>query len=275
MQSWFPSSFSEAISPASGGPINPSEPVPSETTSLLSNKNGYDNYSAPRSSMDPSAISYSGKNIALLAKSQGGGIEEGGSPSGNGDQADSHIAQALNKLSMKERDQAYHELHGVDQAIQETPEFIQQNLQEFHSQLYSIKDTHPKAKAFQMALQQAAYVLDPKMGLKFLRADSFNVSKAADRMIRFFDLKLFLFGADLLCHDITMEDLSNDDRNTLKAGFIQLLPVRDRAGRAILVLVPTFQSYKVAENMVSDVEGPSSIWTGNIIILCSIPSTSN
>lgn len=89
------------------------------------------------------------------------------------------------------------------------------------------------------------------MGLKFLRSESFHVTKAADRMVRFFDLKLFLFGPALLCKEITMDDLSKDDRNTLKAGFIQVLPVRDRAGRAIIVLVPTFQTYKVAENMVS------------------------
>ena len=198
------------------------------------------------------------EEIASLICSKGHGEKVdggGGSSAYTGDQVDSYIAQALNKLSMKERDKAYHEIHGVDDLMEETLDFIQQRLQEFHSELYRIKDTHPKGKAFRMALQQhlssPTYVLDSKLGLMFLRADAFDVAKAADRMIRFFDLKLYLFGPNLLCQDITMDDLSDDDRDTLQAAFMQLLPVRDRAGRAIFMFVPTFQSYKVAENFVS------------------------
>jgi hypothetical protein len=93
-------------------------------------------------------------------------------------------------------------------------------------------------------------VKDRVLRLKFLRAESFIAKQAADRMIRFFDIKLFLFGKDKLCKDITIKDLDYDDMATLEAGFLQLLPVRDRSGRCIFMGLHAHQTYRVAENMV-------------------------
>jgi hypothetical protein len=195
--------------------------------------------------MDPSLLST--EHLASLVTERGDTYNES-----SRDEVDIHIAQALNRLSMQERDQVFHDLHGVNDVIPETHDFVTTKVQELQSNLMYLKDRHPKAKAFQMALeQQSAFVFDPIFLLMFLRSESFDVAKAADRMIRFFDLKLFLFGPDSLCRDITMDSLSKDDTSALKAGFFQLLPFRDRAGRAVLIFFPAFQSYNVAENMVS------------------------
>jgi hypothetical protein len=167
------------------------------------------------------------------------------------DQIDSHIANALTQLSTQERDKVYHQLHGVDDVIEETPEFVSQKLQVFDTELGKVRVRHKKGEAIQLAQSMdPEYVSDPGLRLKFLRADSFNVEKAVDRMVRFFDIKLYLFGKDKLCLDITMKELSPADRATLKAGFMQLLPVRDRAGRAVFMLLPSFQTYEEPENMV-------------------------
>jgi hypothetical protein len=167
------------------------------------------------------------------------------------DKIDTYIANALNQLTMKERDHVYHELHGVSDVIEETPQFVAEHVEALGKELYLLKERHKKASAYLLAESISLdYVNNRALRLKFLRAESFDVGKAAERMMRFFDLKLYLFGKDKLCKDITMKDLDSDDIATLKSGFMQLLPVRDRAGRAIFTLLPSYQTYAVAENMV-------------------------
>lgn len=182
--------------------------------------------------------------------------ETGSSSLGNEDHVDSYIAQALNTLSIKERDEVYSEMHGVNEVVDETPGLLQEKLQALDKALQTLKDTHPKAAAYRMAIANpVTYSLSnydsPKLRIKFLRAESFNVAKAADRIILFYDLKLFLFGPCRLCEDITLDKLSKDDIASLNAGYIQQLPVRDRAGRAIQIFLSKFQKYAKPENMVS------------------------
>lgn len=166
------------------------------------------------------------------------------------DNIDSYIANALSDLSMKERDTVYHEMHGVDDDIVETDEFIFQKLNALHVEIETIKDRHSKAHAYKMAESISnEYVQDPILRLKFLRGEKFNVKKSAVRVINFFDFKLGLFGKEKLCKDITIDDLDRDDLATLKSGFMQIFPVRDRAGRAVFCLLPSYQTYKTAENM--------------------------
>jgi len=249
MKSWF--SLSTDWEGITGAPTSQTPSLAVESTPSTNEEE-----SGNSQSLDPSSLS-TNENLSSLVSQ---GSSKNGAGGSNNDQVDTYIAQALHKLSMKERDQVYHELHGVDDVIEETPSFVQEHMHQLEVELDMMKDSHPKARAFRMALEEASsasqnnqcyYVSDPRVRLKFLRAEAFDAHKAADRMVRFFDLKLFLFGSQqLLNKNITMSDLSKEDRNSIHAGFIQLLPVRDRAGRAIIMLIPTFQSYSVAENMV-------------------------
>ena len=167
------------------------------------------------------------------------------------DKVDSFIAEALGKLSMQDREQVYNEQHGVSDVIDENPQFVSDQLEAFSTELSALKNTHSKSEAIKLAESIShQYVEDRALRLKFLRAESFVASAAAERFLRFFDIKLFLFGKDKLCKDITTKDLNYDDMRTLEAGFMQLLPVRDRAGRCIFMLAPSHQTYRVAENMV-------------------------
>ncbi|KAL3904801.1 MAG: hypothetical protein SGILL_009927, partial [Bacillariaceae sp.] len=71
----------------------------------------------------------------------------------------------------------------------------------------------------------------------FLRAEDWNVEWACDRMARFFEHKLDLFGSDALCRELTMQDLTAEDvRLWRETGFLQVLDERDRSGRPVVVM---------------------------------------
>jgi hypothetical protein len=86
--------------------------------------------------------------------------------------------------------------------------------------------------------------------LTFLRADNYDTKKAANRMIRYFEEKRNLFGEGKLTKHITLEDLDADDLATLKTGYLQVLPIKDRSGRRIVAMMANLRSFKCVENAV-------------------------
>ena len=170
------------------------------------------------------------------------------------DHIDTILSSALGDLSIQERENVYSEVHGINEAIEETPEMLARQLNDFAHQLSTqvSREPHKKTHAYQMALVRSpSYVGDPKFRLAFLRAERFEADKAAARYLRFFEAKLFLFGEEKLCKDIALADLSAEDMKSLRAGFFQLLPQRDRAGRVVGLILPNFQTYKHHTNFVS------------------------
>jgi len=71
--------------------------------------------------------------------------------------------------------------------------------------------------------------------LSFLRAERYDTKKAATRMIDYFEEKRGLFGVENLTTKIQLKDLDADSKYCFESGQIQLLPGRDRAGRAVIV----------------------------------------
>ena len=67
----------------------------------------------------------------------------------------------LNKLSIKERDEVNHDLHGVSSVSKEDPDFIHDSLQSFESELRAI---HAKEKEAYLSAcgQSTEYVTDKK-----------------------------------------------------------------------------------------------------------------
>jgi hypothetical protein len=77
-------------------------------------------------------------------------------------------------------------------------------------------------------------VTDTKFCLCFLRAEHFNPTKTAVlRLEAFLEGKLQYFGEALLTKPIKFSDLDKDDQACLKMGHMQVLPSRNRAGRAV------------------------------------------
>jgi hypothetical protein len=148
---------------------------------------------------------------------------------------DSMIAMELSAMSMQEREQSYFDIHGVSDAIDETPEFLEEKLREFDEELAKI----PKDRcAYSLAeAQDEEYVRSNKFCLKFLRANKFDARLAAEQVMRFFKEKLNLFGIETLARDIKMSDLDQEGRRWLESGIGQLVPQRDRSGRCVMAWI--------------------------------------
>ena len=150
---------------------------------------------------------------------------------GGGDRdLEGELAKELSQLSVEERELAYEEIHGVDDVIEETPEFVGECLEKMERHLGDIRRKH----AYDLALKlNKSYVQDRKLRLMFLRADHFDAKLAASRFVKFLDGKLEIFGEEILTRTIRMNDLNEIDMKALKQGATGILPVRDRGGRAV------------------------------------------
>lgn len=156
---------------------------------------------------------------------------------------ESILARHMLNLSLQEREKAYEDIHGItgmDDHLKETPEFLQQCLDTFETQLQKRKDTMKnKTSAYELAEQQnKEYVSNKDFRLMFLRADEFRVDDAVSRFFNFFEFKKLCFGTDKLCKNITYSDLDDIDRDLLDRGIDTVLPLKDNPGRKILVKFP-------------------------------------
>ena len=161
-------------------------------------------------------------------------------------ETEQQIARDLYEMSLEEREGVIRDIHGVEKSkVVEELTFVQNSMNQLELELCS----RQLSPAIDMAMKQSKnYVRS--LYLMFLRRDDFVVKDAADRMIRWFEAKLELFGPSNLGKDITLDDLDKRDMDALQLGFLQLLPFRDRSGRAILCKVFYHQQYADKLNMV-------------------------
>jgi hypothetical protein len=91
------------------------------------------------------------------------------------------IADALNNLSLEDRERVCEDVHGVSDAINETPEFVAKSLSEMQDQLSMLQKNAAilsvPCEAIHLAEQKdEKFVNDPRLRLMFLRADDFHSS---------------------------------------------------------------------------------------------------
>ena len=141
--------------------------------------------------------------------------------------------QKLNQLSLEERNQALHDLHGVPKEIEETPEMIVQKLDEFSR--YVLGSRYLSESLVLAMNQSPRYVCS--LRLAFLRAERFCVPRAVNRMSNHFESRGRLFGRESLFRPLRLDDLSSKDREYFEQGGQQILPRRDRSGRAIIFAI--------------------------------------
>jgi len=164
------------------------------------------------------------------------------------------VAQELNRLTIKEREEILYEVHGVQsQETQETPETISLHLAAMDKLINIEKRTKPfECTEYIQALNMnPSYAQDPKLKLLFLRTEKFDTSAATIRFLKFWKHKKALFGPEKLGRDINFEDLSVDDKASLQQGYMQLAPSRDRANRAVLFYLTPFMRGETHDNLVS------------------------
>jgi hypothetical protein len=158
------------------------------------------------------------------------------------------ITKDMSQLSMKGREDALHDVHGIVEAGYESPEQIAQGLYDLDAELMQLKEGTAYEKAVSMSKE---YVINRLFQLTFLRADNFNAISAARRMVRYFEEKRTLFGEEKLTKDIVLEDLDENDMDTLRSGYMQVLPMKDQGGRRIIAIMTKLRRFKNVENTVS------------------------
>jgi hypothetical protein len=165
------------------------------------------------------------------------------------EEMDKFLARSMHALSVKDREKALEEVNGIANTDPEDPFALETCLQELDKYLLSIK----QGTVYEMAENMDRdYVTNRAFRLMFLRANAYDSKethrydpkRAAQQMKNFFDTKQMLFGNEKLVKDITLDDLDDDDKQGLERGSLQLLPVRDRAGRWIVVNFRGFASFK-------------------------------
>jgi len=154
------------------------------------------------------------------------------------------LSEAMNTLTFDERQEQQAAIHGVEQEIVEESIFVDTALKELDHRLIRIKQGSVYEKAERA---NPEYVGARAFRIMFLRGNRYDCKAAADQMIRFFEMKQQLFGTERLVKDITIEDLDDDDRESLKAGFVQLAG-RDTSSRQIIVQVPGLRNFRNFQN---------------------------
>eukprot|EP00934_Nitzschia_sp_Nitz4_P004506 Nitzschia sp. Nitz4//scaffold85_size83877//77726//79490//NITZ4_005243-RA/size83877-augustus-gene-0.156-mRNA-1//1//CDS//3329559179//4496//frame0 len=171
------------------------------------------------------------------------------------------IEEAFRALSIEEQERVTQDLVGFpnqevpakEEPLVDSPQFQTTQLDLFEKELQRLKARSSwslQLVAIELAEQQnMAFVKDPAFRLRFLATDEWDASQAASRFIRYFDLKLELFGEAKLTKNITLDDLTPEDMKMFKKGYFQVLPQRDNAGRAILFGFYNGQVYETPESV--------------------------
>ena len=149
--------------------------------------------------------------------------------------ADSLVARQMYKLSRKEREKVFCDLHGVSDATEETPEMINKAYIDLDNEIRLLMEKNRETAYETAKTMDQNFVENRKFQLAFLRADRFDSKLAALRLVRHFEAKLELFGKSNLVKEVVQDDLEKDDMEVLYDGASQILPVRDRVGRIVFL----------------------------------------
>jgi hypothetical protein len=159
------------------------------------------------------------------------------------------LAKEMNQLSVEEREKVLADIHGISPVVDEPQEFIDACLALLEKELTNI----PSKAAYDLASSMSReYTSSNKIRIMFLRAESFDAYKAASHIVRFFEEKYALFGAEKLTKNIVLADLDPDDIAALESGFYQVLPEKDSAGRKVFFFFPRLRVVRTTQNVVSD-----------------------
>ena len=152
---------------------------------------------------------------------------------------DDLLTHEMDKLSFKDRNDIYEEIHGVASlARDESPELVEQSLVKMSLEIDRIKHKH-------LAYVEATESYNPflhgtELRLRFLRCELFDVPMAAARMLKYLDLTQELFGHLALRRPIQLRDLGKLEMEMLRVGDAQPMPFRDRSGRRLMVAMNNF-----------------------------------
>jgi hypothetical protein len=147
------------------------------------------------------------------------------------------LRKGLQSMPFQKRLQIQEEVHGVaDPCPIETLQMIKSALKTMQEQLDDIwyKPIYDK-------ISPSSYLHTKEFRLRLLRCELFDCKKAAERLIRFTEYMKEEWGFEYLERPLMLSDLENGTGNEgceimkfLRSGYTQILPFRDRSGRAII-----------------------------------------
>lgn len=150
---------------------------------------------------------------------------------------DQMLTKELHNLTVQDRESINEEVHGVQcLAPTENPGMLQSSLKSLSTELDSIREKPAFNRSQELG---TTYVNTADFRLRFLRAELFDVKKAATRLVNFLEFLMELFDGkeELLVRPFRVTDFAKNEMAILKAGNFQLLPYRDRSGRRVLSIV--------------------------------------
>ena len=171
-------------------------------------------------------------------------------------------AQELSGLTHAERERLYEQIHGVRRSDNGTDgrkrctfehdrehdvEFQNDCLNTMEIELSKMRNRYEYNLAHFLA---PSVVKNRDFRLMFLRSENYHPRKAAKRLILHHQYKAILWGMDKVATRITYDDLSEDDKTALHAGSIQILPLKDTAGRTIFLFAPKFDRWITWKNQL-------------------------
>ena len=179
------------------------------------------------------------------------------------DDGDTLLMSKINAMSLEDRTLGLHDLHGVAEIQTETSELIRTKLLEMDhylsnwNRLFLSNTTMrmmmgnyvPDVQKYYIALSMSTEYVHT-MKIQCLRTDLYRTKHATIRLLRFFDHKSQLFGDESLVKEITFEDLDEETSSAVTNGFCQLLPQRDRTGRAIFLIYAKINLHYSTEALV-------------------------
>jgi hypothetical protein len=147
---------------------------------------------------------------------------------------DALIAHELNSLSICDRERTMEEIHGIharDVTMAEERTDVDDVLRQLQMEIDNIaeKDAYNAA-----VLMGSRYVFHRTFRLKFVRAEQYDLPRAAVRMINYLDFARELYGPAVLTRPIRWSDLSDNAQSIVVDGSMQVLPERDPAGRRVV-----------------------------------------
>eukprot|EP00980_Cylindrotheca_fusiformis_P014666 scaffold3987_cov134-Cylindrotheca_fusiformis.AAC.16 len=159
---------------------------------------------------------------------------------------DTIVAAAASQLNAEQTLSAQEDMYGVVRQVpeQEQPEKLRAMLQILRARMGAVK--LKRGTAYEIAERiDRTYVDHEGFLLQFLRANKYDPEQAAKQIIRFFNVKLELFGREKLVKDITLDDLDDDDQHCLNNGSNQ---VAQTEGRHIFVCLPGLRQFRRLNN---------------------------
>jgi hypothetical protein len=152
------------------------------------------------------------------------------------DDIETALANQLTALSLNDRNKIQEEIHCViSLAVQETSAMVEDALEQLRQEASSLVGSDGGNIYVVALIGGSPYVQSRHFGLKFLRAEFFNVKLAARRMLNHLELLFKFYGSFALQRPLRFLDLTAEEENCIRKGPLQILPSRDKAGRLVHV----------------------------------------